>query len=116
VKYELCGVDDLQPGEMRAAEAGPVAVVVIRKADGSYRALRDRCSHHGAPLSRGLLEKRVTGDDVGERDLAPDLIVRCPWHGYEFDVDSGLCPADPERVRVKSYELTIENGKVMLER
>jgi nitrite reductase/ring-hydroxylating ferredoxin subunit len=101
---------------MRAADAGGVSVVVVRKPDGSFRALRNRCSHHGAPLSKGLFEARVDGDVAGVKDLSDVLIVRCPWHGYEFDVETGRCPADPQRERVKVYEVTVEDGKVCIER
>jgi 3-phenylpropionate/trans-cinnamate dioxygenase ferredoxin subunit len=62
------------------------------------------------------LQERVYGDEVGQRELAPDLVLRCPWHGYEFDVDTGVCPADPKNVRVKSYPVVIEDGKVTIER
>jgi len=117
VRYDICAEDDLRPGEMRAADAGGVSVVLCRKPDGSYRALRNRCSHHGAPLSKGLFEKRVDGDVAGEKDLSPDvLVVRCPWHGYEFDVETGVCPADPENVRVKAYDIVVEGGRVFIER
>jgi nitrite reductase (NADH) small subunit len=116
MRYELCAVDDLRPGEMRAADAGQLAVVVIRKPDGSFRVLRNRCAHHGAMLSKGLLEPMVVGEDVGRKDLTDELVVRCPWHGYEFDVDTGFCPAEPDRVRVKAYEATVENGMVVIER
>lgn len=116
MRYELCSADDLQPGQMRAADAGSISVVVIRKPDGSFRALRNRCAHHGAPLSKGLLETMVRGDEVGHKELSDDLVVRCPWHGYEFGVDTGICPADPDRVRVKAYDVTVEDGMVVMER
>jgi nitrite reductase/ring-hydroxylating ferredoxin subunit len=117
VRYELCAEDALQPGEMREADAGGLSVVLCRKPDGSYRALRNRCSHHGAPLHKGLFEKRVDGDTAGYKDLNEDvLVVRCPWHGYEFDVETGKCPAEPDKVRVKAYDVVVEDGKVFIER
>jgi nitrite reductase/ring-hydroxylating ferredoxin subunit len=116
VKHEVCDEDDLEPGQMRSVMVGTLAVTLIRKADGSFSALRDRCPHRGAPLSKGLLQRQVHGDAVGIHELRSNVIVRCPWHGYEFDVDTGLCPAEPDRVRVKAYSVTVENGKVMLER
>jgi nitrite reductase (NADH) small subunit len=116
VKYELLAADELEPGEMRAVDAGSVSVLVIRKPDGSFRALRNRCAHHGAPLSKGLLETMVAGDEVGYKDLSDQLVVRCPWHGYEFNVDTGVCPAEPERVRVRAYDVQIEDGKLVIER
>lgn len=37
-------------------------------------------------------------------------ILRCPWHGWEFDVRSGQSWFDPAKVRVKSYDVTVVPG------
>jgi nitrite reductase (NADH) small subunit len=116
MKHEVCREEDLEPGQMRSVTVGNVAVVLIRQADGKFAALRDTCPHRGAPLSKGLLQNQVRGDHVGIHELGSDVIVRCPWHGYEFNVETGLCPAEPERVRVKAYSVSVENGKVFVER
>jgi nitrite reductase (NADH) small subunit len=116
MRHELFPLDELPAGEMRSVMVGQVAIVVIHGTDGRLRALRDTCSHHGARLSRGLLQPLVVGDDVGDRQLSSKLVVRCPWHGFEFDVDTGRCPADPDRARVRAYAVTVEDGTVVLER
>jgi nitrite reductase (NADH) small subunit len=116
MKYELFAADELPPGEMRAAKLGGVAIVVLRLPDGTFRALRDRCPHAGAQLSHGLLQRMVDGDDVGERWLSERMILRCPWHGFEFDVDDGRCPADPVGNRVATYPVTVEGDTVVVER
>ena len=43
---------------------------------GSYYAISDTCTHEGGPLSEGELEGSV---------------VTCPWHGWQFDVETGKC-------------------------
>jgi len=35
-------------------------------------------------------------------------ILRCPWHGWEFDITSGRSIFNPHRTRVKTYEVTVE--------
>jgi len=35
-------------------------------------------------------------------------ILRCPWHGWEFDITSGRSIFNPHRVRVRIYEVTVE--------
>lgn len=116
MKYELFPAEELQPGQMRAARVGSVNVVVLRDLGGEYHALRDVCAHLGARLSHGVLEKMVQGDDVGERELSNRLVIRCPWHGFEFDAATGRCPADPTRVRVRAYTVNVENGTLVLDR
>jgi len=35
-------------------------------------------------------------------------VLRCPWHGWEFDITSGRSIFNPHRVRVRTYEVTVE--------
>lgn len=56
-----------------------VPVVLYRGKSGTLAALRDRCPHRAAPLSRG----KVNGDHL-----------QCPYHGIEFD-SSGHCVRNP---------------------
>ena len=52
-----------------------IAVALARVGDAVY-AVGDVCAHRGAPLSEGKLS--------GAR-------VACPWHGWMYDVRTGLC-------------------------
>lgn len=36
-------------------------------------------------------------------------ILRCPWHGWEFDITTGRSIFNPHRTRVKAYDVTVEN-------
>ena len=116
MRHELFPVAELPAGQMRSVTVGNVAIVVVHTAAGNLHALRDRCSHRGATLSRGSVERVIVGDDVGSYELSADYLLRCPWHGFEFDVRTGRCLADPDRDRVRTYEVGVENGMVVLER
>jgi 3-phenylpropionate/trans-cinnamate dioxygenase ferredoxin subunit len=117
VRFEVLREDELAPGEMRDVRVDGVSIVVLRKRDGSYRALRNRCSHQGGALSAGRLEPMVEGDRPGHCRDSPDRdVVRCPLHHFEFDADTGLSPADPERVRVRAYLVNVAGGRVYVER
>jgi 3-phenylpropionate/trans-cinnamate dioxygenase ferredoxin subunit len=35
-------------------------------------------------------------------------ILRCPWHAWEFDIKTGKAVVDPQKVRVKTYEVSVE--------
>jgi nitrite reductase/ring-hydroxylating ferredoxin subunit len=35
-------------------------------------------------------------------------VLRCPWHGWEFDITNGHSVFNPHRVRAKSYDVTVE--------
>lgn len=34
-------------------------------------------------------------------------ILRCPWHGWEFDITTGKSVFNPHRMRVKSFTVTV---------
>ena len=40
----------------------------------------------------------------------PGEILRCPWHGWEFDVKTGQSWYDPAKTRVRQYPVTLEAG------
>jgi nitrite reductase/ring-hydroxylating ferredoxin subunit len=116
MKHALFPLAELEPGQMRPAVVDGTEVVVVRDLDGTVYAMRDHCAHSGAPLSKGRLLEKVVGDDVDQYELTNELILRCPWHGFEFELATGRCVADPRRTRVRSYPVTIEDGTVCLEK
>ena len=78
-------------------------------------ALADYCPHQQSPLAPGRLEFMMTdAGDAGGYHLSEKQVLRCPWHGYEFDLESGCSPADPRRMRVKTYPVTVEDGRVVV--
>jgi nitrite reductase/ring-hydroxylating ferredoxin subunit len=117
MRHVLFPLAELGSGEARPVKVGKTEIVVVRTERGEVFALRDRCPHAGAKLSRGrVLEKVIEGDDGGYALSPEECILRCPWHAYEFDLATGLCDADPKHVRVKSYPVSVEEGMVVLER
>jgi len=38
-------------------------------------------------------------------------IVRCPWHGWEFDIKTGISLFS-DKVRTKKFEVVVEDEKV----
>lgn len=115
--YDVCAADELEPGAMRAVDLDGTPVVLMRSAGGEFFALRNACSHMGALLSDGRLQAKMDSPGEGGYAIsATQEVVRCPWHGYEFDVRSGRCAGDPDAVRVKAYTVTTRDGRVIIER
>jgi 3-phenylpropionate/trans-cinnamate dioxygenase ferredoxin subunit len=113
--HKVLKLSELAAGEMRSVTVGKVLVAIVRKPDGNVCAVRDRCSHQGAQLSNGRIEPLVIGNEPGTHELAETFVLRCPWHGFEFDLDTGRCIADPERQRVRIYPVTIEGDDVVVD-
>ena len=108
--YVVATVDEIAPGERKIVEVAGRSIGVFN-VGGEFFALRDRCPHQGGPLCRGVLWGSVTASVPGEYDYSrPGEILRCPWHGWEFDVRTGQSWVDPVRLRVRRYEVTLERA------
>ena len=79
--------------------------------EGEFFALRNACPHQGGPLCLGVLSGLVApgppGRYVYERR---GEILRCPWHGWEFDIRTGRSYVDPDRTRVRTYPVELVPG------
>jgi len=56
------------------------------------------CSHQNGPLGEGCVL---------------DGLITCPWHGFQFDPETGEAPA-PFEDKVKTHEVKIENGTIFV--
>jgi nitrite reductase (NADH) small subunit len=107
-------VDDVRRAGACVVEVHGRPVVVLSVGDRFY-AVHDRCPHMGAPMSAGS----VGGTFVAScpHDLVygrHDGVLRCPWHGWEFDLDTGRSLLEPARVGLRTYEVTVEDGDVVV--
>jgi 3-phenylpropionate/trans-cinnamate dioxygenase ferredoxin subunit len=67
--------------------------------------------HQGGPLCDGKLSGLFQADRPGEYQYSrPGEILRCPWHGWEFDIRNGQSWFDPAKTRVRKYEVSVEPG------
>jgi thiamine pyrophosphate-dependent acetolactate synthase large subunit-like protein/CDGSH-type Zn-finger protein len=64
---------DFAPGQVHTVAVGEKTVAIV-KDDKGWHAMDGRCPHQGGPLTEGTLS---------------DGALRCPWHGYDFALDSG---------------------------
>lgn len=105
----VCPVQELPPGHRRIVAAPGNISIGVFNVDGRFYALRNICPHRKAPLCRGQITGQVTSDGPGDAQMhGPDQILRCPWHGWEFDIKTGQSVFNPHKVRVKSYPVTVE--------
>jgi nitrite reductase (NADH) small subunit len=104
---------ELPPGTRKVIVAGRREIVVLNVGDGGLYAVFNRCPHQQAPLDAGPLGGTQLPSPVGEyRFGMQDQVLRCPWHHYEFDLQTGRCLADPKRFRVATYEVHHEGEEI----
>ncbi len=78
---------------------------------GQFYALRNRCPHQGAPLCLGRVKGTTLSSKPYEYVYGRDQeIIQCPWHGWEFEIATGRTNFNPHRMRVKTYEVTVESA------
>src|ERR671934_2576135 len=115
MRYRVCGMDALQPGEKRGFEVNGRPIVLVRALDGSFHALTDICPHQGARLSGGHLGGAIVSGEVGASLLTRSgEVLRCPWHNFAFDVRTGRSLLEPERYRARTYRVHVEDGAVVV--
>ncbi len=88
-------VADLKPGASKVITAGDREVAVFNVA-GKFYAVDNICPHRGGPLGEGVLEGNV---------------VTCPWHGWRFDVCTGVSPV-VATAKVDKFECVVEGDEV----
>jgi nitrite reductase (NADH) small subunit len=91
-------------------------VVVLRHGE-RFHALANDCLHMGGPVGEGLVMGRVeavlTEDKrvLGERFSDEEFHIVCPWHGWEYDIETGEFAGDRSR-RLRCYEVTTRGDEV----
>ena len=42
-------------------------------------------------------------------------MVKCSWHGWEFDIRTGKSWCDPARLRIRQYPVSVRPGTELVE-
>ncbi len=107
-RHVVARASELPPGERRIVEVNGRSIGVFN-VHGHYYALRNSCPHQAAPLCLGAIKGMTMPSAPGEYIWAREgEILRCPWHGWEFDITTGRSIFNPHKTRVKAYEVTVE--------
>ncbi len=115
MKQVICAAADLAAGQMVSAKIGPMPIVVIRTETGELYGLLDKCLHMGGQLSKGRILTAQNGQACGEYvEETGRFVVKCPWHGYEYDVRTGATLFD-EDLKLRTFSVREENGQIVAE-
>jgi len=108
-RYVVARLGDFPPGTRRIVDAAGRSIGVFNR-DGTFFALRNSCPHQTGPLCLGLIMGHVSAERPFSLTLDPEReVIKCPWHGWEFELRTGTSVFNPHRVRVRSYEVTVES-------
>ncbi|KJS07131.1 MAG: dioxygenase [Gammaproteobacteria bacterium BRH_c0] len=112
-KHNVCDESDIPVGDKKPFKLGDTKLVVYHLQDGFY-ATQHSCTHLFAPLGKGK--------------IVEDCQIQCPFHRARFDIRSGdvvewanfppgvqLLNGLRGEKSLKTYPVSVENGKVMVE-
>ena len=94
---KVCNTGDLAAGTGKTVTVNGKAVALFN-VDGTFCAIDDTCVHRGGPLGEGELDGKI---------------VTCPWHGWRYDVTTGVNQLNPA-VTVSKYDVKIEGDDVLV--
>jgi nitrite reductase/ring-hydroxylating ferredoxin subunit len=87
-----------KPGQMKLVHLNGHRIVLARH-DDRILAFQDHCTHRGGPLSDGVLAcNRVT----------------CPWHGSQFDIETGQVVSGPAEEKIQVYPVRVQGEIVQV--
>jgi nitrite reductase/ring-hydroxylating ferredoxin subunit len=88
-RYAVAKVSDFAEKNLKIVEVKGMEIGIYR-VDGQYYAWRNFCPHAAAPVCAGMVCGTRLPSMVYEYEYGRDQeILRCPWHGWEFDLKTG---------------------------
>ena len=109
-RHIVARTSEIPPGGNKVVDVDGRDIVVFH-VNGEFFALLNRCPHEGAPLDKAACVARLTSPEPGvyQRSRVGELL-RCAWHGWEFDMRNGQSWFDPKRVKVRTYPV-VDRGR-----
>ena len=97
-EYPVARFDALKDGEGRIVRAGDLEVALFRDGDRVF-ALGNTCLHTGGALGEGFV---IDGCAV------------CPWHGWQYDLETGRRRPGAGAFGVPAYAARVEGADVVV--
>jgi nitrite reductase/ring-hydroxylating ferredoxin subunit len=113
-RHVVAGVAEVAPGSCKLVTAKGREIGVFN-VGGKFYALANRCPHKGGPLCSGritgLAQSRGPGD---YRLIRAGEFLRCPWHGWEFEIATGQSYCDPKTLQARQFEVEVAPGQELV--
>ncbi len=114
-RHAVARLAEVPPGSRLLVSVKGQDVCVFNIA-GELFSVANRCPHAGAPLCSGKLTGLMEAEGPGEyRYSREGEILRCPWHGWEFDIRTGKSCVDPNKLRIRNFAVDVVGGEEMPE-
>jgi 3-phenylpropionate/trans-cinnamate dioxygenase ferredoxin subunit len=110
-RHVVAAVAEIPAGERKLVTVAGREIGVFN-VGGDFYALANRCPHEGGSLCEGFVTGIARSDGPNNyRMERKGEFLRCPWHGWEFDIRTGQSWCDPQTVRVRQFAVKVEHGE-----
>lgn len=116
-EHVVTSADELDEGDRMLVELEGREVAVFN-VGGDYYAYTNWCAHQSGPVCEGALSGtwEATFDRKSLKTsmewCADGEVLTCPWHGWEYDIESGESLSNGSRL--PSHDVTVEDGDVVV--
>jgi nitrite reductase/ring-hydroxylating ferredoxin subunit len=95
---EVCAVNEIREGRAKIALVSGERIAVFRY-DGKISCVSNVCQHQNGPLGEGRIV---------------DGCITCPWHGYQYQPDTGASPP-PFTEKIPTFKVQVREGRVFVD-
>lgn len=109
---ELAGLENAKPQIFSVAGRS----IGLIRSNGTVYAVRNVCPHKRAPVCRGTLKGTMLPSDPNTFVFGlENQVLQCPWHGWEFDLETGRTLCAGETKKLTLYPVTIKDDEVYVD-
>lgn len=117
-QVSVADVGEISEGERKIISVEGTSIGVFN-VDGEFYALKNECRHQGGPACTGRFGGKLVEDpgEPGERGterISDQMVVTCPWHGWEYDVKSGKHIGNDD-IELPTYDVVVEDGEILVD-
>ena len=112
----VANASEFKEGARKLVVDGKTEIGVYRL-KGKLYAYLNLCPHQGGPACEGLLIAKVEedlnsdGTSNGLKFNDDEIHIVCPWHGFEFKIESGEHAGDP-KWKLRKFPVVERDGGV----
>jgi len=107
-------MDSFPAGSHPIIEVGGRSIGVYN-VDGNFYAIQNICPHALAPICMAHVSGTYVPSAPGELIYGMEgRVLRCPWHGWEYDIATGEALFGMDRRRLATYPVSIVNDHVVV--
>jgi nitrite reductase/ring-hydroxylating ferredoxin subunit len=108
----VAALDEVPSDRCLIVTVDGIEVGLVRDGDEFY-AVRNLCPHQSAPICQGRVAGTMLPSQPGVLNYGLDRrVLICPWHQFEFDLETGRPLFTNFKGRIRTYRVTVADDNV----